>query len=180
MRKDFSSKSGDFIQNQPTDFVKSKKGFTLVELVVTICILATLAAIALPVIAYTLESSLKSKAKTNAHSIEVAIKEANSLLGAKDSLKYANASSNSIKISEVVKANNIGNAFEPVDVYGTVYYPVMCKGKVYFATDSNGDNSFDKNDKDIDGNNLPDTCVALYDKVNNRIIEDEISNLPLN
>lgn len=158
---------------------KGKKGFTLIELVVTITILAILAAIALPVIAYTLQSSLTSRVKTNAHTIELAFKEANSLLGAKDNLKYANASSNSIKVSEVVSANNIAQAFEPVDIYGTVYYPVICKGKVYFALDTNGDGVYNSSDKDIDGNALPANSAKLYDESAGSIIECEISALPL-
>ena len=158
---------------------KGKKGFTLIELVVTIIILATLAAIAIPVIAYTLQSSLTSRAKMNAHTIELAIKEANSLLGAKDNLKYANASSNSIKVSEVVSVNNIAQAFEPVDIYGTVYYPVISKGKVCFALDTNGDGVYNSSDKDIDGKSLPANAAKLYDESTGSIIDCEISALPL-
>lgn len=170
-------------QNKAVNFkaekVNGKKGFTLVELVVTIAILAILSAIAIPVVAYTLQSSLTSRAKTNAHTIEVAFKEANSLLGSKDNLKYANASSNSIKVSEVVSQNNIAQAFEPVDIYGTVYYPVMCKGKVYFALDTNGDGVYNSSDKNIDGNSMPANAVKLYDESTGSIIDCEISVLPL-
>lgn len=170
-------------QNKAVNFksekINGKKGFTLIELVLTIVILATLAAIAMPVIAYTLQSSLTSRAKTNAHTIELAFKEANSLLGAKDNIKYANAGSNSIKVSEVVSANKIAQAFEPVDVYGKVYYPVICKGKVYFALDTNSDGVYNSSDKDIDGNSLPAVAKKLYDESAGSIIECEISALPL-
>lgn len=62
----------------------SKKGFTLVELVVVIAILAILAAIAIPVVSSTITSSQRSSAKSNAQTIEVAIKEADAAISAKD------------------------------------------------------------------------------------------------
>lgn len=62
----------------------SKKGFTLVELVVVIAILAILAAIAIPVVSSTITSSQRSSAKSNAQTIELAIKEADAAISAKD------------------------------------------------------------------------------------------------
>lgn len=62
----------------------NKKGFTLVELVVVIAILAILAAIAIPVVSSTITSSQRSSAKSNAQTIETAIKEADAAISAKD------------------------------------------------------------------------------------------------
>lgn len=159
--------------------IKSKKGFTLVELVVVIAILAILSAIAIPVVAATTRSSVVSKAKTNANTIEYAFKEADAAVAGGDDTKYANASTNNIKISEVVEANNLSAVLEPENLFGTPYYPVICKSKVYFAVDSNNDGKFDANDKTIDGTKLPDEAIALYDQANGCIKDGNITTLNL-
>lgn len=81
----------------------SKKGFTLVELVVVIAILAILAAIAIPVVSSTITSSQRSSAKSNAQTIETAIKEADAAISAKDDTVFidkTNAASPSFKASD--------------------------------------------------------------------------------
>lgn len=171
-----------FVQTRSTNPAKpfhSKKGFTLVEMTVAICIIAILSAIAIPIVAATTKSSVVSKAETNASTIEYAFKEADAAVAGGDNTKYANASTNTIKISEVIAANNLYQALEPENLFGTLYYPVMCKGRVYFAADSNGDNAYNASDKTISGTNLPDNAVALYDKVNNCIIDGNITTLDL-
>lgn len=163
----------------PAKKIKSKKGFTLVELVVVIAIIAILAAIAIPIVASTTTSSVVSKAKTNANTIEYAFKEADAAVAGGDDTKYANASTNNIKISEVVEANNLSAVLEPENLFGTPYYPVICNSKVYFAADSNNDGKFDANDKTIDGTKLPDDAIALYDQARGRIIDGNITTLNL-
>lgn len=159
--------------------IKSKKGFTLVELVVVIAIIAILAAIAIPIVASTTKSSIVSRAKTNANTIEYAFKEADAAVAGADNTKYIHASTNTIQISEVIDANNLEQALQPEHLFGTPYYPVICKSKVYFAVDSNKDGKFDANDKTIDGTKLPDEAIALYDKTNNCIIDENITTLNL-
>lgn len=97
----------------------SKKGFTLVELVVVIAILAILAAIAIPVVSSTITSSQRSSAKSNAQTIEVAIKEADAAISAKDDTvfvdkKNANpsfkASSGSLTLANISTAKAIDSA----------------------------------------------------------------------
>lgn len=68
----------------------SKKGFTLVELVVVIAILAILAAIAIPVVSSTIASSQRSAALSNAQTLELALKEAHAMAVAGDKSVYAN------------------------------------------------------------------------------------------
>lgn len=163
----------------PAKKIKSKKGFTLVELVVVIAIIAVLAAIAIPIVASTTMSSIVSKAKTNASTIEYAFKEADAAVAGADNTKYANASTNTIQISEVVAANNLEQIIQPEHLFGTPYYPVICKSKVYFAVDSNNDGKFDANDKTIDGTKLPDDAIALYDQTRGCIIDGNITTLNL-
>lgn len=97
----------------------SKKGFTLVELVVVIAILAILAAIAIPVVSSTITSSQRSSAKSNAQTIEVAIKEADAAISAKDDTVFVNkagatntfkASSGSLTLENISDAKAIDSA----------------------------------------------------------------------
>ena len=97
----------------PAKKIKSKKGFTLVELVVVIAIIAVLAAIAIPIVASTTTSSIVSKAKTNASTIEYAFKEADSAVAGADNTKYIHASTNTIQISEVIAANKLEHIIQP-------------------------------------------------------------------
>lgn len=163
----------------PAKKIKSKKGFTLVELVVVIAIIAILAAIAIPVVASTTTSSIVSKAKTNANTIEYAFKEADAAVAGADNTRYIHASTNTIQISEVVAANNLERVIQPEQLFGTLYYPVICNSKVYFAADSNNDGKFDANDKTIDGTKLPDDAIALYDQARGCIIDENITTLNL-
>lgn len=163
----------------PAKKIKSKKGFTLVELVVVIAIIAVLAAIAIPIVASTTASSIISRAKTNANTIEYAFKEADAAVAGADNTRYIHASTNTIQISEVVAANNLEQIIQPEQLFGTAYYPVICKSKVYFAVDSNNDGKFDANDKTIDGTKLPDDAIALYDQTKGCIIDGNITTLNL-
>ena len=92
----------------------SKKGFTLVELVVVIAILAILAAIAIPVVSSTIASSQRSSAKSNAQTIELAIKEANAAISAKDDSVFKTddekASDGSLTLSAISDAKAIDSA----------------------------------------------------------------------
>lgn len=97
----------------------SKKGFTLVELVVVIAILAILAAIAIPVVSSTITSSQRSSAKSNAQTIEVAIKEADAAISAKDDTVFIDkanpstgfkASSGSLTLQNISDAKAIKSA----------------------------------------------------------------------
>lgn len=159
--------------------IKSKKGFTLVELVVVIAIIAILAAIAIPIVGSTTKSSILSRAKTNANTIEYAFKEADAAVASADNTRYIHASTNTIQISEVIAANNLEQIIQPEHLFGTPYYPVICKSKVYFAVDSNNDGKFDANDKTIDGTKLPDEAIALYDKTKGCTIDRNITTLNL-
>lgn len=127
----------------------SKKGFTLVELVVVIAILAVLAAIAIPVVASTIKSSQISSAKTNALTIETAIKEAKAAVAAGDDSIFVvgsgqnqhKASNNDITVADALEAKKITSAAtKTYTIDGTIYSCVYDTSaeKVYFAGTKKG------------------------------------------
>lgn len=62
--------------------MKSRKGFTLVELVVVIAILGVLAAVAIPAVVGIISNAGKSKEAGNAHELEKACKNYYTMVGA--------------------------------------------------------------------------------------------------
>ena len=149
----------------------SKKGFTLVELVVVIAILAILAAIAIPVVSSTITSSQRSSAKSNAQTIELAIKEADAAISAKDDTVFKGngfkASSGTLTLANISDAKAIKSAvtatyqIDGVKDY-IAYYDNDTQKVVFLGTD--------KNSKavDVDGTLYTGTnTVALSDKKGN-------------
>ena len=116
----------------------SKKGFTLVELVVVIAILAILAAIAIPVVSSTIESSQRSSAASNAQSVELALKEAHSMIIANDtSAGY----SSSTTVADVYASKGLTNVPASVTIAGTPYTLSLCSDeKIYYVNGSNAVN----------------------------------------
>lgn len=130
----------------------SKKGFTLVELVVVIAILAILAAIAIPVVSSTITSSQRSSAKSNAQTIEVAIKEADAAISAKDDTVFIDkknaakpnfkASSGSLTLENIADAKAINSAVTATYQINGVkdyiaYYDNDTQKVVFLGTDNN-------------------------------------------
>lgn len=120
-----------------TSVKTSKKGFTLVELVVVIAILAILAAIAIPVVNSIINTASKNGALSNAQTIELAIKEAQADIASKNTETYADAKSDSDKITVKVVAETkaITDAFDQITYNSVVYKPVWVNAeqKVYFV-----------------------------------------------
>lgn len=121
----------------------SKKGFTLVELVIVIAILAVLAAIAIPVVSSIINTASKNGALSNAQTIEAAIKKCQAEIATRNNEVYdgsstyvktdgskgilPKASTNSTKpivVEDVAGANSINNAFEFVTFNNKEYKPV--------------------------------------------------------
>ena len=96
---------------------RSKKGFTLVELVVVIALLAILAGIAIPVIGYTINRSKASAAASDAKLVEESLKEANIeiITGTSPFFNYNS------KISEVLDKSGASRVSTSVDIAGTTY-----------------------------------------------------------
>ena len=116
----------------------SKKGFTLVELVVVIAILAILAAIAIPVVSSTIESSQRSSAASNAQSVELALKEAHSMIIANDSSAGYN---DSTTVAAVYAAKGLTNIPATVTIDNTTYTLSLCTDeKIYYVNGTNAVN----------------------------------------
>ena len=117
----------------------SKKGFTLVELVVVIAILAILAAIAIPVVNSIINTASKNGALSDAQTIELAVKECQADIAARndevyngqtvDSLMIPKASTDhdTISMEHVAKVKGIEDAFKVVTYNGVDYYPYWDK-----------------------------------------------------
>lgn len=159
------------ITTKKAELQNSKKGFTLVELVVVIAILAILAAIAIPVVNSIINTAAKNGAMSNAQSIELAVKEAQSYIASGsteiyngtatvdiDTNKFTNSSPvtlanaktdhANIKILQVAAAKGIMDGFIKVSYNGADYYPYWDKTaqKCIFVGTVNSAT------KDLDGN----------------------------
>jgi prepilin-type N-terminal cleavage/methylation domain-containing protein len=133
-----------FIFKENVKMVKnSKKGFTLVELVIVIAILAILAAIAIPVVNSIINTASKNGALSDAQSIELAVKECQADIAARNDEVYAGqqittttgtrtipkASSGhaTITIADVAAVKGIEDAFKIVTYNGVDYAPYWDK-----------------------------------------------------
>ena len=123
----------------------SKKGFTLVELVVVIAILAILAAIAIPVVNSIINTASKNGALSNADTIELAVKECQADIAARNNEVYNGTTTysftdpagtsitgslpniatahGSITVQDVAGAKGIPDAFETITYNGNDYEP---------------------------------------------------------
>ena len=121
----------------------SKKGFTLVELVIVIAILAILAAIAIPVVSSIINTASKNGALSNAQTIEAAIKKCQADIATRNDEVYDGSttylktdgttgklpkasknSTNPIMVEHVAGANSINSAFEFVTYNSKEYRPI--------------------------------------------------------
>ncbi len=119
----------------------SKKGFTLVELVIVIAILAILAAIAIPVVNSIVNTASRNTALSNADTIELAIKECQADIAARNGEIYpeaADARRSTILVANVASTMAIEDAFEPIRYNGVEYEPVWdtINDKCVFLQDS--------------------------------------------
>ena len=145
-----------------TQIKNSKKGFTLVELVVVIAILAILAAIAIPVVTSIINTASRNSAKTDAQSIELAIKEAQADFTAKNADTYSKIKNGTApSVADVANAKSIKSAFESKTIDNKSYTPYWNKttGKVVFAINDTASSTI----KDIDGNTVTGTALTAND-----------------
>ncbi len=112
--------------------VNSKKAFTLIELVIVIAVLGILAAIAIPVITTTVNSSKISTMESNAATVEILLKEAvnTSKVGLKT--KYNNQRVVNSTVKDVLIENDIDLQVMDVQNIGGKSYAI------YWETVSQG------------------------------------------
>lgn len=157
-------------QNSLTKRRTNKKGFTLVELVIVIAILAILAAIAIPVVSSIINTSSRNTALTDAQTLEMAIKEAQADIVARNGDTYPDAGDgNDVPLSDVATAKGLTTSFRTREYtssdadIGTKQYVFFWDagvGKVVMLPDdTSGDEATDINGVTTSGASL----TALYD-----------------
>lgn len=133
---------------------KGKKGFTLVELVIVIAVLAIIAAIAIPTVSNVINNANASADASNAQSIELAIKTAQSEVAANNTNKSTNAdkiitptSGNSATLGYLLKTYGVdtasvgladGGSGDKLKVSGQHFYYNSDSGKVIASAPVNG------------------------------------------
>ncbi len=142
------------ITTKKAELQNSKKGFTLVELVVVIAILAILAAIAIPVVNSIINTASKNGALSNAQTVELAIKECQAAISSRndevyngdtvDGVTIAKASTDNttnITLEMVATVKGIRDAFKPVNYNGATFSPYWDKDTdkcIYLCTTAGG------------------------------------------
>lgn len=96
----------------------TKKGFTLVELVVVIAILAIIAAIAIPIVSNIIGSANSNTDANNAKSIELTLKEANSLIDVGITSFYTNGTNTTVKEVLIITALSLIQYRRTVAMFG--------------------------------------------------------------
>lgn len=121
---------------------KNKKGFTLVELVIVIAVLAIIAAIAIPTVTNVINNANAAADKTNAQSIETAIKTAESEVAANatNSSDRVTALGSSGTLETLLKTYGVdstsaglGDGTDTLKVSGDHFYYDSTSGKVVAA-----------------------------------------------
>ena len=172
------------ITTKKAELQNSKKGFTLVELVVVIAILAILAAIAIPVVNSIINTASKNGALSNAQTVELAIKECQAAIssrndevyngGTVDGVTIAKASTDNttnITLEMVAPVKGIRDAFKPVNYNGATFSPFWDKDTdkcIYLCTTAGGsyiaNSTIDSNGAAAYSNAA--NCVQLNDTSN--------------
>ncbi len=164
----------------------SKKGFTLVELVVVIAILAILAAIAIPVVASTITSSQRSSAKSNAQTIELAIKEADAAISAKDDTVFnatatsgKKASDGKLTLKEISNAKAIDSAvaatYQIDGVNYSAYYDNDTQKVVFLGYSTTESSVVDVDGKKYAVGTNGTVALSKSDSDKKQIVDDNVS-----
>ena len=103
---------------------KSKKGFTLVELVIVIAVLAILAAIAVPIIGTVIKSSQMSAMESDSATVETMLSTALMEYECGNThATYNNAPpTSSTKVSDILSENQISDVEFQRKIGGVIYY----------------------------------------------------------
>jgi prepilin-type N-terminal cleavage/methylation domain-containing protein len=105
--------------------MKSKKGFTLVELIVVIAVLAVLAAIAIPVVSQLINTAVLNSATSDARTLEEDLKLAKAYVETANKETYGgSAADGSLTIGDVIKKRGIIDACKARNYYSREFVPV--------------------------------------------------------
>ena len=102
----------------------SKKAFTVVELVIVIAVLGLLAAIAVPVITTSINSSKLSVMESDAATVEMLLKEAINCSKVKLNTLYNNKTVSNATVKDVLIQNHIEDSVMEVKTIGGVKYAI--------------------------------------------------------
>ncbi len=111
---------------------KSKKGFTMIELIIVIAVIAILAGIAVPVISSVMRSSKLSVFESDSKTVEMMLSDALMQYEAGDKhTKYNNApASLSTKVEDIMKANDLNDIEYSQKIGGVMYYMTWSNHKL--------------------------------------------------
>jgi prepilin-type N-terminal cleavage/methylation domain-containing protein len=105
--------------------MRSKSGFTLIELVMVIVVLAILTAIAIPVVTHTVNNAVLNSALTDCNTIHNSIVMAKADIQAKNNMSYGDDAINgTISVEQVIEYNGLREACEEKNYYGRQIVPV--------------------------------------------------------
>lgn len=104
--------------------VRSKKAFTMVELVIVIAVLGVLAAIAIPVITTTINSSKLSTMESNSATVEMLLKEAINSSKAGIKAKYNNQRLINATVKDILIQSNVDLQVMEVQQIGEENYAI--------------------------------------------------------
>lgn len=120
--------------------VRSKKAFTLVELVIVIAILAILAAIAIPVITTTINSAKLSTLESNSATIEMLSKEAINAFKADMKTEYNHKRLINATLEDVLIQSNMDTEIMSVHQIGKEKYAIYWEAMLQGTSIHSGDN----------------------------------------
>jgi prepilin-type N-terminal cleavage/methylation domain-containing protein len=147
--------------------LKSKGGFTLIELVVVLAVLAALAVIAIPVVTHTVNSAVLEGAKTDANTLKGSFNSAYSdlVVGYSENYNRTLISTQSLTVADVISTNS---------------YQSMCGKRNYYGREFVLVWNFDTNDVELmydDDNTNVETGAVITNYV---IITETSTTLVLN
>lgn len=147
--------------------LKSKGGFTLIELVVVLAVLAVLTVIAIPVVTHTVNSAVLEGAKTDANTLKGSFNSAYSdlVVGYSENYNRTLISTQSLTVADVISTNS---------------YQSMCGKRNYYGREFVLVWNFDTNDVELmydDDNTNVETGAVITNYV---IITETSTTLVLN
>jgi general secretion pathway protein G len=105
--------------------MRSKSGFTLIELVMVMVVLALLAAISIPVVTHTVNKAVLNTALTDCGTINDSIVMAKADIRTKNDASYGeDAMDGTISVEQVIEFNGLQKACDEKDYYGRQIVPV--------------------------------------------------------